>query len=94
MFLWKITINKHDTSLTNHTACIFVSDSKGEAAAIETELLRDYKFGQQQLIEIWGQACALSITKVCTPSDIQISFVVGLFAFAGSFLSFFPSTSL
>lgn len=37
--------------------------SKGEAAAIETELLRDYRFGQQQLIEIWGQACALAITK-------------------------------
>uniref|UniRef100_A0A3Q4I2Q4 ApoA-I-binding protein 2 n=1 Tax=Neolamprologus brichardi TaxID=32507 RepID=A0A3Q4I2Q4_NEOBR len=36
---------------------------KGEAAAIETELLRDYRFGQQQLIEIWGQACALAITK-------------------------------
>ncbi|XP_054875887.1 yjeF N-terminal domain-containing 3 [Poeciliopsis prolifica] len=37
--------------------------SKGDAAAIETELLRDYKFGQQQLIELWGQACALAITK-------------------------------
>ncbi|KAM8875678.1 yjeF N-terminal domain-containing 3 isoform 2-T2 [Spinachia spinachia] len=36
---------------------------KGEAAAIETELMRDYRFGQQQLIEIWGQACALAITK-------------------------------
>ncbi|KAJ4943196.1 hypothetical protein JOQ06_005701, partial [Pogonophryne albipinna] len=39
------------------------TNSKGEAEAIETELLRDYKFGQQQLIEIWGQACALAITK-------------------------------
>ncbi|KAM4628889.1 yjeF N-terminal domain-containing 3 [Polymixia lowei] len=37
--------------------------SKVEAAAIETELLRDYKFGQQQLIEIWGHACAIAITK-------------------------------
>lgn len=37
--------------------------SKGEAAAIETELLKDYRFGQQQLIELWGQACALAITK-------------------------------
>ncbi|XP_057697981.1 yjeF N-terminal domain-containing 3 [Corythoichthys intestinalis] len=37
--------------------------SKGEASAIETELLRDYKFGQQQLIEIWGHACALAISK-------------------------------
>ncbi|XP_014833488.1 PREDICTED: yjeF N-terminal domain-containing protein 3-like, partial [Poecilia mexicana] len=47
------------------TSCLifFFSFSKGDAAAIETELLRDYKFGQQQLIELWGQACALAITK-------------------------------
>ena len=38
--------------------------SKVETAAIETELLRDYRFGQQQLIEIWGHACAIAITKV------------------------------
>ncbi|XP_061593721.1 yjeF N-terminal domain-containing 3 isoform X4 [Cololabis saira] len=37
--------------------------SKGEATAIESELLKDYRFGQQQLIEIWGQACAIAITK-------------------------------
>ncbi|KAM8889503.1 yjeF N-terminal domain-containing 3 [Synchiropus picturatus] len=37
--------------------------SKAEAAAIETELVRDYRFGQQQLIEIWGNACAHAITK-------------------------------
>ncbi|KAG5276172.1 hypothetical protein AALO_G00128660 [Alosa alosa] len=37
--------------------------SKVEASAIETELLRDYRFGQQQLIEIWGYACAIAITK-------------------------------
>ncbi|KAM9831555.1 yjeF N-terminal domain-containing 3 [Neosynchiropus ocellatus] len=37
--------------------------SKEEAVAIETELVRDYRFGQQQLIEIWGNACALAITK-------------------------------
>ncbi|KAM8875685.1 yjeF N-terminal domain-containing 3 isoform 9-T9 [Spinachia spinachia] len=42
--------------------------SKGEAAAIETELMRDYRFGQQQLIEIWGQACALAITKEYEPT--------------------------
>lgn len=41
-----------------------LSFSKGDATAIETELLRDYKFGQQQLIELWGQACALAITRV------------------------------
>lgn len=50
------------------TICCSVSDSKGEAAAIETELLKDYRFGQQQLVEIWGQACAVAIAKVCTPS--------------------------
>ncbi|KAK5907414.1 hypothetical protein CesoFtcFv8_005267 [Champsocephalus esox] len=44
--------------------------SKGEAEAIETELLRDYKFGQQQLIEIWGQACALAITKAYPLSSL------------------------
>ncbi|XP_042272969.1 yjeF N-terminal domain-containing 3 isoform X2 [Thunnus albacares] len=42
--------------------------SKGEAASIETELVRDYKFGQQQLIEIWGHACALAITKEYEPT--------------------------
>lgn len=47
------------------TGCCSVSCSKEEASAIETELLRDYRFGQQQLIEIWGQACAVAITKVC-----------------------------
>lgn len=60
------------------TVCFSVSDSKGEVAAIETELLKDYRFGQQQLIEIWGQACAIAITKVCTPDIIQMSFVVSL----------------
>ncbi|XP_026132119.1 yjeF N-terminal domain-containing protein 3-like [Carassius auratus] len=38
--------------------------SKEEAVAIETELLRDYHFGQQQLTEILGHACATAITKV------------------------------
>ncbi|KAI1883158.1 hypothetical protein AGOR_G00242340 [Albula goreensis] len=37
--------------------------SKEEAAAIETELLSDYRFGKQQLIEICGQACAIAIVK-------------------------------
>uniref|UniRef100_A0A3B4AMV3 ApoA-I-binding protein 2 n=1 Tax=Periophthalmus magnuspinnatus TaxID=409849 RepID=A0A3B4AMV3_9GOBI len=44
---------------------------KGEAAAIETELLKDYRFGQQQLIEIWGQACALAITKAYPLSSLS-----------------------
>lgn len=47
--------------------CVVFPYSKVETAAIETELLRDYRFGQQQLIEIWGHACAIAITKVCTP---------------------------
>ncbi|XP_036412674.1 yjeF N-terminal domain-containing protein 3-like [Colossoma macropomum] len=37
--------------------------SKEEAVAMETELLRDYRFGQQQLMEILGHACAVAITK-------------------------------
>uniref|UniRef100_A0A493TRT4 Uncharacterized protein n=1 Tax=Anas platyrhynchos platyrhynchos TaxID=8840 RepID=A0A493TRT4_ANAPP len=35
-----------------------------EAEAIEKELLEDYRFGRQQLIEIWGHACAVAVTKV------------------------------
>lgn len=66
------------------TACSCVSDSKGEATAIETELLRDYRFGQQQLIEIWGQACALAITKVCTTSLLQ-TFVSRLYFLLASY---------
>ncbi|CAL8396024.1 unnamed protein product [Boreogadus saida] len=37
--------------------------SKAEAEAIESELLKEYRFGPQQLIEIWGHACAIAITK-------------------------------
>ncbi|XP_030640041.1 yjeF N-terminal domain-containing 3 [Chanos chanos] len=37
--------------------------SKSEVGNIETELLRDYRFGRQQLIEIWGHASAIAITK-------------------------------
>lgn len=55
------------------TICCSVSDSKGEAAAIETELLKEYRFGQQQLVEIWGQACAVAIAKVCTPSCVHLN---------------------
>uniref|UniRef100_A0A8C3PRG8 Uncharacterized protein n=1 Tax=Calidris pygmaea TaxID=425635 RepID=A0A8C3PRG8_9CHAR len=38
-----------------------------EAEAMEKELLEDYRFGRQQLIEIWGHACAMAITKVRWP---------------------------
>ncbi|KAM4883987.1 yjeF N-terminal domain-containing protein 3 [Sylvia borin] len=37
--------------------------SRAEAAAMERELLEDYRFGRQQLIEIWGHACAVAVTK-------------------------------
>ncbi|KYO25670.1 yjeF N-terminal domain-containing protein 3 [Alligator mississippiensis] len=37
--------------------------SREEAEALEKELLEDYRFGRQQLIEIWGHACALAVTK-------------------------------
>lgn len=69
--------------------CCSLSDSKGEAASIETELLRDYRFGQQQLIEIWGQACALAITKVCTLSIFHIYVVVCVHVLVSIFLLFF-----
>ncbi|XP_019369129.1 PREDICTED: yjeF N-terminal domain-containing protein 3 isoform X2 [Gavialis gangeticus] len=39
------------------------SCSREEAEALEKELLEDYRFGWQQLIEIWGHACALAVTK-------------------------------
>ncbi|XP_041698545.1 yjeF N-terminal domain-containing 3 [Coregonus clupeaformis] len=37
--------------------------SNEEAAALEAELLGEYGFGPQQLMEIWGHACAIAITK-------------------------------
>ncbi|XP_067110103.1 yjeF N-terminal domain-containing 3-like [Osmerus mordax] len=37
--------------------------SKEEAVAMEAELLGEYRYGQQQLMEIWGHACAIAITK-------------------------------
>ncbi|KAF4097664.1 yjeF N-terminal domain-containing 3 [Onychostoma macrolepis] len=45
--------------------------SKTEVATVETELLRDYRFGQQQLIEIWGHACAIAITKAFPLSSLS-----------------------
>ncbi|XP_060641158.2 yjeF N-terminal domain-containing protein 3 isoform X2 [Anolis sagrei] len=35
-----------------------------EAIALEKELMEEFRFGQQQLIEIWGHACAMAVTKV------------------------------
>ncbi|XP_078234966.1 yjeF N-terminal domain-containing protein 3 isoform X2 [Pogona vitticeps] len=37
--------------------------SRAEAKAIEKELLEEFRFGPQQLIEIWGHACAMAIAK-------------------------------
>lgn len=50
--------------------------SKSEVATVETELLRDYRFGQQQLIEIWGHACAIAVTKVCLTREHELHYSV------------------
>ncbi|KAL9824149.1 yjeF N-terminal domain-containing protein 3 isoform 5-T5 [Geothlypis trichas] len=42
--------------------------SQAEAEAMEKELLEDYRFGRQQLIEIWGHACAVAVTKDYEPT--------------------------
>ncbi|KAJ7308253.1 hypothetical protein JRQ81_008779 [Phrynocephalus forsythii] len=38
--------------------------SRAEAGAIEKDLVEEFRFGPQQLIEIWGHACATAVTKV------------------------------
>nr|XP_003413288.1 yjeF N-terminal domain-containing protein 3 [Loxodonta africana] len=38
--------------------------STAEAAALERELLEDYRFGRQQLAELCGHASAVAVTKV------------------------------
>ncbi|XP_044628935.1 yjeF N-terminal domain-containing protein 3 isoform X1 [Equus asinus] len=38
--------------------------SAAEAAALERELLEDYRFGRQQLVELCGHASAVAVTKV------------------------------
>uniref|UniRef100_A0A8B9P7B8 YjeF N-terminal domain-containing protein n=1 Tax=Apteryx owenii TaxID=8824 RepID=A0A8B9P7B8_APTOW len=43
--------------------CLLLPGSKAEAEAIEKELLEDYRFGRQQLIEIHGHACAVAVSK-------------------------------
>ncbi|XP_018586677.1 yjeF N-terminal domain-containing protein 3-like isoform X2 [Scleropages formosus] len=45
--------------------------SRAEAAAIETELLDEYRFGPQQLIEMRGYACAVAITKAFPLSSLS-----------------------
>lgn len=41
--------------------------SAAEAAALERELLEDYRFGRQQLVEWCGHASAVAVTKVPGP---------------------------
>ncbi|XP_056089856.1 yjeF N-terminal domain-containing 3-like isoform X2 [Rhinichthys klamathensis goyatoka] len=45
--------------------------SKAEAVSMETELLRDYGFGRQQLTEILGHACANAIAKAFPLSSLE-----------------------
>ncbi|KAK9980340.1 hypothetical protein ABG768_013710 [Culter alburnus] len=45
--------------------------SKEEAVAMETELLRDYRFGRQQLTEILGHACATAIAKAFPLTSLE-----------------------
>lgn len=52
--------------------------SKQEAEALETELLEDYRFGKQQLIEILGHSCAMAVTKVCMVRGILSHIVTAL----------------
>uniref|UniRef100_A0A8D0PIW9 Uncharacterized protein n=1 Tax=Sus scrofa TaxID=9823 RepID=A0A8D0PIW9_PIG len=40
--------------------------STAEAAALERELLEDYRFGRQQLVEWCGHASAVAVTKAGT----------------------------
>nr|XP_020039317.1 yjeF N-terminal domain-containing protein 3 isoform X2 [Castor canadensis] len=41
-----------------------LSPSTAEAAALERELLEDYRFGRLQLVELCGHASAVAVTKV------------------------------
>ncbi|XP_005534016.1 PREDICTED: yjeF N-terminal domain-containing protein 3 [Pseudopodoces humilis] len=50
-----------DSCVTAERGC--PQGSGAEAEAVEQELLEDYRFGRQQLIEIWGHACAVAVTK-------------------------------
>ncbi|XP_007897017.1 yjeF N-terminal domain-containing 3 [Callorhinchus milii] len=45
--------------------------SKVEANAMEKELFEDYRFGQQQLIEIYGHSCAMAMAKVYPLSSLH-----------------------
>lgn len=51
-----------ELSVLSNSAC-----STSEAAALERELLDEYRFGRQQLVELCGQASAVAVTKVPAP---------------------------
>ncbi|KAM6948184.1 yjeF N-terminal domain-containing 3-like [Aplochiton taeniatus] len=38
---------------------------------MEAELLEEYRFGQQQLMEIWGHACAIAIAKAFPLNSLE-----------------------
>ncbi len=62
------------SSVSMRFVSLSIFNSKTEVATVETEILRDYRFGQQQLIEIWGHACAIAITKVCLTSENELHY--------------------
>ncbi|MFT7818763.1 yjeF N-terminal domain-containing protein 3-like isoform X2, partial [Arapaima gigas] len=45
--------------------------SKEELDAIERELLDEYRFGLQQLVEMWGHACAVAVAKAFPLSSLN-----------------------
>uniref|UniRef100_A0A4W4H8E0 ApoA-I-binding protein 2 n=1 Tax=Electrophorus electricus TaxID=8005 RepID=A0A4W4H8E0_ELEEL len=61
----------HMSSLALSLSLSLSLSSKVEMEVLVTELLKDYHFGQQQLIEIWGHACAVAITKAYPLSSLS-----------------------
>lgn len=49
-------------SVLSDSAC-----SISEAASLEQELLDEYRFGRQQLVELCGQGSAVAVAKVLAP---------------------------
>ncbi|XP_062844234.1 yjeF N-terminal domain-containing 3-like [Trichomycterus rosablanca] len=64
-------MNHSDAGLDCESTQMLRYLSKEEAVSMETELLGDYRFGQQQLMEILGQACAVAITKAFPLSTLS-----------------------
>ncbi|KAK2906952.1 hypothetical protein Q8A67_005937 [Cirrhinus molitorella] len=68
---WKRTGKMPRVGIQQQISKLQKTESKTEVATVETELLRDYRFGQQQLIEMWGHACAIAITKAFPLSSLS-----------------------